>query len=612
MCGIVGYIGSKNAIEVVVKGLQRLEYRGYDSAGVAGISNNKIQIVKKNGRVDILKQTVEDIKFSSHVGIGHTRWATHGEPSDINAHPHISSKGKVAIVHNGIIENYLTLKKELQKKGKVFLSETDSEVIAHLLEEVLEANGGDMIAALQIVQRTLVGAFAVVILSVDQPDMIYAIKKGTPLVLGIGNGENFLASDGTPLVQYTKSVIYIGDGEILRMSAKDFQIYNSDIQEISHQTSTLEMELSMIEKDGFQHFMLKEIFEQPKTILDSMRGRITADFSEVKLGGINKYAPQLYNANRYLFLACGTSFHAGMVARYVFEQWCRVACEVDVASEFRYRKPVIHSGDAIFAISQSGETADTIVAIEEAKEHGANIFGICNVVGSTISRVSHEGAYTHAGVEIGVASTKAFTAQLTVLYLFGLKIAQSKGTLSAEQIKQYNKELMAIPNQVAEILKMSEQILEISKTLKDAHSMLFLGRGVQFPIALEGALKMKEITYIHAEGYAAGEMKHGPIALIDEHVPTVIIAVKDSNYLKVISNIKEIKARKGKVIAIITKGDKDIPGIADHCIEIPETSDALYPLLTTIPLQLLSYHTANVRGCDIDKPRNLAKSVTVE
>ncbi|MFM7022150.1 MAG: glutamine--fructose-6-phosphate transaminase (isomerizing) [Flavobacteriales bacterium] len=612
MCGIVGYIGEQNGIDVVVKGLQRLEYRGYDSAGVAGISDNKIQIVKKNGRVDILKQTVEDIKFQSKVAIGHTRWATHGEPCDINAHPHISAHGKVAIVHNGIIENYLTLKKELQKKGRVFLSETDSEVIAHLLEEVLENNGGDMVSALQVVQRTLVGAFAVVILTTEQPDHIYAIKKGTPLVLGIGKGENFLASDGTPLVQYTKSVIYIGDGEILKLTAKDFQIYNSDIQEIEHKTSTLELELSMIEKDGFQHFMMKEIFEQPKTIFDSMRGRITADFSEVKLGGINKYAPQLYNANRYMFLACGTSYHAGMVAKYVFEQLCRISSEVDVASEYRYRKPVIHAGDAIFAISQSGETADTIVAIEEAKEHGANIFGICNVVGSTISRVSHEGAYTHAGVEIGVASTKAFTAQLTVLYLFALKIAQSRGTLTPAQIQQYCKDLSAIPDQVAEILKLSDKILEISKTLKDANSMLFLGRGVQFPIALEGALKMKEITYIHAEGYAAGEMKHGPIALIDENVPTVIIAIKDSNYLKVISNIKEIKARKGKVIAIVSKGDKDIPGIADHVIEIPETSELLSPLLTTIPLQLLSYHTANVRGCDIDKPRNLAKSVTVE
>ena len=400
MCGIVGYIGDKNGVEVVVKGLQRLEYRGYDSAGVAGIGNGKIQIVKKNGRVDILKQTVEDIKFSSKVAIGHTRWATHGEPSDINAHPHISSKGKVAVVHNGIIENYLTLKRELQKKGKVFLSETDSEVIAHLLEEVLENNGGDMISALELVQRTLVGAFAVVILNVDEPNHVFAIKKGTPLVLGIGKGENFLASDGSPLVQYTKSVIYIGDGEILKLSATDFQIFNSDIEEVEHTTSVLEMELSMIEKDGYEHFMLKEIYEQPKTILDSMRGRISPDFSGVKLGGINNYAAQLYNANRYLFLACGTSYHAGMVGRYVFEQLCRTACEVDVASEYRYRIPVIRSGVAIFAISQSGETADTIVAIEEAKHHGANIFGICNVVGSTISRVSHEGAYTHAGVEI--------------------------------------------------------------------------------------------------------------------------------------------------------------------------------------------------------------------
>ena len=612
MCGIVGYIGYKKAEEIIVKGLERLEYRGYDSAGIAYIQDDMLNVVKKQGEVSGLSELVASKQISSHTAIGHTRWATHGEPSDTNSHPHFSMDKNIAIVHNGIIENYLSLKRMLITKGFEFESDTDSEVIAHLIQSILTEENCTFLDAIKITFKEVVGAYAVAIINTHEPDCIYAIKKGSPLVIGVGDDEFFLGSDCSPIVTHTKKVIYLNDDEIVKLTKNAFEIYNASLERQYPIVETMEMELSMVEKNGFDHFMLKEIYEQPTTIKDSMRGRLDLHNGKVVLGGINEYHGQFVHANRYIFLACGTSFHAGIIGQYLFEELVQTPAQVEVASEFLYRNPVIRAGDAIIAISQSGETADTISALTMAKKSGAAIFGVCNVVGSTITRMTDEGAYTHAGVEIGVASTKAFTAQLTLIYLFTFKLAQEKCSVSKERIRELILELHNVPELVTKILKQSEQIREIGDSLKNVNNMLYLGRGLQYPIALEGALKIKEVSYIHAEGYAAGEMKHGPIALIDEDLVSVVIAIKDQHYHKVLSNIKEIKARKGKVIAIVTEGDDEILDLVDYVITIPACDGIIAPILTTIPLQLLSYYAALAKGTNIDKPRNLAKSVTVE
>lgn len=613
MCGIVGYVGFRNACDVLIKGLQRLEYRGYDSAGIA-LLNQGVNVFKKQGKVAELQALIKDKDTKSETGIGHTRWATHGGPSDTNAHPHYSSDRKLAMVHNGIIENYAALKQDLISKGHTFESETDTEVFIHFIEQVQKDNNCELDEAVRLALNEVVGAYAIVIVSEDHPNQLVAARKGSPLVLGVGENksEYFLASDATPIVEYTKEVVYLKDEEVALIKDGELKITDIKNAEQNPYIQTLEMELEAIEKGGYDYFMMKEIMEQPKSVEDCMRGRVIADQMHVKLGGIRHHMNDLVNANRIIIVACGTSWHAGLVAEYIIEEMTRIPVEVEYASEFRYRNPIINKGDVLIAVSQSGETADTLAAIESAKEKGAIIIGVCNVVGASIARVSHEGAYTHAGPEIGVASTKAFTAQLTVLTTMALMIAKARNTVTDNKLSDLLLDFETVPAKIAEILKLDAEIKEIAKLYKDAQNFLYLGRGYNFPVALEGALKLKEISYIHAEGYPAAEMKHGPIALIDEEMPVVFIATKDSSYDKVVSNIQEVKARSGRVIAIVTKGDVLIPKMVDHVIEVPEINDMMMPMLSVIPLQLLSYHIALMRGCDVDQPRNLAKSVTVE
>jgi len=612
MCGIVAYIGPREAYPILIKGLHRLEYRGYDSAGVA-LLNGKLHLYKTHGKVSELEKLVADKDISGNIGIAHTRWATHGEPNDINAHPHYSPSKKLAIIHNGIIENYATLKSELINRGYTFESNTDTEVLIHLIEDIQVNEKVNLFEAVQIALNQVIGAYAIVIISQDYPDMLIAAKKGSPLVIGVGEGEFLVASDATPIIDYTKNVVYLEEEEIAILTRngelKIKTIKNKDKTPYVHK---LEMQLSTLEKSGYDHFMLKEIYEQPRSIRDSMRGRLNAQKGIVSLGGIIDYEMKLINAKRIIIVACGTSWHAGLVGEYLFEELTRIPVEVEYASEFRYRNPIIYEDDVVIAISQSGETADTLAAIKLAKSKGATIIGICNVVGSSIARESHAGSYTHAGPEIGVASTKAFTAQITILTLMALSIGSKKGTISTSKFYQYINEIDSIPEKVEKTLKLSKQIEILAKEFKDVRNFLYLGRGYEFPVALEGALKLKEISYIHAEGYPAAEMKHGPIALIDKEMPVVIIATNKGSYEKVISNIEEVKARKGKIIAIVTEGDVAVKNLADYIIEIPETIEMLVPLLATIPLQLLSYYIAVMRGCDVDMPRNLAKSVTVE
>ncbi|MEM7550705.1 MAG: glutamine--fructose-6-phosphate transaminase (isomerizing) [Bacteroidota bacterium] len=611
MCGIVAYKGKKEALPVIIKGLKRLEYRGYDSAGVA-LLNGDLNIFKKRGKVIDLEAHINGSDISGTVGMGHTRWATHGEPNDENAHPHFSSSKNLAIIHNGIIENYSSLKKELENKGHIFESDTDTEVFIHFIEDIQKNNNCSLPEAVRLALNKVIGAYAIVILSKNDPDLMIAARKGSPLVIGLGKDEFYLASDATPIIEYTKDVVYLNDHEIAVIEGNSFKITNTQDVEMTPYVQKLEMELETIEKSGYEHFMLKEIFEQPRSIEDCMRGRLSAKESYLVLGGIREYSDCLEKAERIIIVACGTSWHAGLVAEYIFEEFCRIPVEVEYASEFRYRHPIIKKGDCVIAISQSGETADTIAAIELAKSKGAIIFGVCNVVGSTISRVSHEGSYTHAGPEIGVASTKAFTAQLTVLTMIALRIARKRESMSEGRFLELLAEMESIPAKVEKALELNESILKIAEIFKDAKNFLYLGRGYNFPVALEGALKLKEISYIHAEGYPAAEMKHGPIALIDEEMPVVFIATRDSSYDKVVSNIQEVKARKGRVIAVVTEGDALIPKMAEFVIEVPRTHEALMPMVSVIPLQLLSYHIAVMRGCNVDQPRNLAKSVTVE
>lgn len=614
MCGIVGYIGKNEAYPILVKGLKRLEYRGYDSAGVALVAGGNLKIFKKKGKVADLEEFVKSNDNSGTIGIGHTRWATHGEPNDCNAHPHNSGDGKLAIIHNGIIENYAVLKEELSKRGHIFSSDTDTEVLVHFIEEIRKNEKVELFEAVRIALSEVHGAYAIVILSKDDPDTLIAARKSSPLVIGIGEeSEYFIASDASPIIEYTKNVVYLEDGEIAHLNRKSgLKIKNIENEDKTPYIQELELHLEALEKGGFEHFMLKEIYEQPRSIRDCMRGRINISTGEVSLGGIKDYEEKLANAKRIIFVACGTSWHAGLVGEYLFEEFARIPVEVEYASEFRYRNPIVSEEDVVIAISQSGETADTLAAIKLAKSKGATIIGICNVVGSSIARETHAGSYTHAGPEIGVASTKAFTAQVTVLTLMALMIGRKKGSIKQSDFTRFLFELDAIPLKVEELLQQNEKIKYISDIYKKASNALYLGRGFSFPVALEGALKLKEISYIHAEGYPAAEMKHGPIALIDEEMPVFVIATQGASYEKVVSNIQEVKARKGKIIAIVTKGDKTVKEIADHIIEIPAAEDALVPLLAVIPLQLLSYHIAVMRGCNVDQPRNLAKSVTVE
>ncbi|RRN77908.1 glutamine--fructose-6-phosphate transaminase (isomerizing) [Pseudoxanthomonas sp. SGD-10] len=613
MCGIVGYIGSRDAYPIVIKGLQRLEYRGYDSAGIALINEEKsLNIFKKAGKVKDLEEFATGKDVSGTIGMGHTRWATHGEPNDRNSHPHESGNGKLAIIHNGIIENYGPLKEELIDRGHVFKSDTDTEVLIHLIEDIQKKGNLDLQEAVRVALHEVIGAFAIVIMDQEHPDRLIAARKGSPMVIGVGKGEYFIASDATPIVEYTKNVIYLNDNEIAYLQRDELLIKSIDNIVQTPYIQELELKLEMLEKGGYEHFMLKEIYEQPRSIYDSMRGRIYPHEGKVQLGGLVEYSEKLKNAERIIIVACGTSWHAGLVGEYLIEEFARLPVEVEYASEFRYRNPIISEKDIVIAISQSGETADTMAAIELAKEKGATILGICNVVGSSIPRLTHGGAYTHAGPEIGVASTKAFTAQVTVLTLIAFYAAQIRGTITQSKLVSLLTELETIPSLVEEALKTNEQIIGISENLKDSTNCIFLGRGTGFPVALEGALKLKEISYIHAEGYPAAEMKHGPIALIDEAMPVIVIATKNSSYEKVISNIQEVKARKGRVIAIVTEGDTEVKEMADYAIEIPHADEAFLPLLATIPLQLLSYHIAVMRGCNVDQPRNLAKSVTVE
>jgi glucosamine--fructose-6-phosphate aminotransferase (isomerizing) len=611
MCGIVAYIGHRDAQEVIIKGLKRLEYRGYDSAGIA-LLNNGLNVYKKKGKVSELEEHINGQPMSSHIGIGHTRWATHGEPNDTNAHPHYSASKKLAIIHNGIIENYSALKQELINKGHRFISETDTEVLIHFIEDIQQSNNYALDEAVRIALTQVIGAYAIVVMSAENPDLLIAARKGSPLVIGIGKDEFFMASDATPIIEYTKDVVYLNDQEIAVIDNGELRIKTIEDAPTTPYIQRLEMELEAIEKGGFEHFMLKEIFEQPRSIKDCLRGRLDVASGRLVLGGIREYVNKMVNADRIIIVACGTSWHAGLVAEYMIEEFCRIPVEVEYASEFRYRNPIIREGDVVIAISQSGETADTLAAIELAKAKGAIIIGVCNVVGSSIARVSHAGSYTHAGPEIGVASTKAFTAQLTVLSMICLIVAQKKGTIAERKFHEMLVELENLPAKVEEVLKQNDKIKELAYTFKDATNFLYLGRGCNFPVALEGALKLKEISYIHAEGYPAAEMKHGPIALIDEEMPVVFIATRDSSYEKIVSNVQEVKARKGRVISVVTEGDELIPGMSEFVIEVPAVQEALMPIVSVIPLQLLSYHIAVMRGCNVDQPRNLAKSVTVE
>ncbi|MCH2228946.1 MAG: glutamine--fructose-6-phosphate transaminase (isomerizing) [Crocinitomicaceae bacterium] len=614
MCGIVAYIGKKEAYPIIVKGLKRLEYRGYDSAGVALLNNGDLNIYKKQGKVANLEEHAADKNRSGHAGIGHTRWATHGAPNDVNAHPHYSEDCNIALIHNGIIENYDAIKQRLVGNGYIFKSETDTEVLTYLVDDIHKNAGVSVAEAVRLALQQVVGAYAIVVISKDNPDQLIAARKSSPLVLGIGKDNDFfLASDATPIVEYTKKVVYMEDEEIAIVDLNEgLKLYSIDEVEKTPYVQELELQLEALEKGGYEHFMLKEIHEQPRSIKDCFRGRLNAEEGWVSLGGIKDYEEKMIKANRIIMIASGTSWHAGLVGEYLFEDLARINVEVEYASEFRYRNPIITENDIVIAISQSGETADTLAALELAKSKGATILGICNVVGSSISRITDAGSYTHAGPEIGVASTKAFTAQVTVLTLMALSLAKRKGTISETKFRTMLSELEAIPQKVQQILDKNEEIKIISEKYQDASNALYLGRGSSFPVALEGALKLKEISYIHAEGYPAAEMKHGPIALIDEEMPVFVIATSGTSYEKVVSNIQEVKARKGKLIAIVTEGDDQVDNIADHTIEIPDTDEHLVPLLATIPFQLLSYHIAVMRECNVDQPRNLAKSVTVE
>jgi glucosamine--fructose-6-phosphate aminotransferase (isomerizing) len=613
MCGIVGYIGKKQAYPILIKGLQRLEYRGYDSAGIALLNDEKLNVYKAKGKVSDLVRFAEQQDIQGTVGIAHTRWATHGEPNQINAHPHYSQSEELAIIHNGIIENYAVLKKGLKTHGYTFHSQTDTEVLVQLIEYIKKSNNVDLTKAVQLALNQVVGAYAIAVIEKGQPDVIVAARKGSPLVVGIGEDEFFLASDATPIVEYTNKVVYIGEEEIVTLErGKELRIKTIGDVEKTPEIKKLEMTLSQLEKGGYPHFMIKEIFEQPKTLSDSMRGRVSLEENEIKLSGFIDNKEKFMNANRIIITACGTSWHAGLIGKYAIEEFARIPVEVEYSSEFRYRKPVINKDDLVIAISQSGETADTLAAVELAKSHGAFIFGVCNVVGSSIPRNTDSGCYTHAGPEIGVASTKAFTAQVTVLTMLALLIGKEKGTLSHEQYEKTVIELGRIPEKISQLLKQDTLIAEFAKTFTYAQNFIYLGRGYNFPVALEGALKLKEISYIHAEGYPAAEMKHGPIALISQEMPVVVIAPSAGMYEKVVSNIQEIKARKGKIISIVTEGDVVVKKLSDYSISIPDTEECLVPLLAAIPLQLLAYHIAVVKGCDVDQPRNLAKSVTVE
>jgi len=612
MCGIVGYVGHREAYPILISGLKRLEYRGYDSAGVA-LLNGTLNIFKQAGKVSALEKFATGKNLKSHIGIGHTRWATHGAPNDTNAHPHLSFSENISIIHNGIIENYGPLKEQLQQRGYQFRSETDTEVLVNLIEDVQKNEKLNLFEAVRVALNRVVGAYAIVLLSKDEPDQLIAARKGSPLVIGIGENEFFIASDATPIIEHTKNVVYLNDEEIALLNMEGELV----IKTIQNQYRTpyieeLEMQIEALEKGGYEHFMLKEINEQPNSVHDSMRGRLNLKTGQVSLGGVKEFYKKLVNCDRIVIVACGTSWHAGIVGEYLFEDIARKNVEVEYASEFRYRNPIITEDDVVLAISQSGETADTLAAIELAKSKGATILGICNVVGSSIPRATHAGSYTHAGPEIGVASTKAFTAQVTVLTLMAMAIAHEKGTISASRYHQLVVELEKIPAKIQEVLKLDSYIQEIAKTFKDVRNFLYLGRGYNFPVALEGALKLKEISYIHAEGYPAAEMKHGPIALIDEEMPVVVLATNKSAYDKIISNIQEVKARKGRIIAVVSEGDEIIRNMAEFVIEVPETEEPLTPLLTVVPLQLLAYHIAVLRGCNVDQPRNLAKSVTVE
>ena len=615
MCGIVGYIGHREAYPIIIKGLKRLEYRGYDSAGIVLYDGENLKVSKTKGKVAELEDKSSlEITTNGTIGMGHTRWATHGVPNDVNSHPHLSNSGNLAIIHNGIIENYAPLKKELINRGYTFSSDTDTEVLINLIEDVQKKDNLKLGKAVQIALNQVVGAYAICVFDKKKPNEIVVARLGSPLAIGVGQDEFFIASDASPFIEYTSNAIYLEDEEmaIVRLhkplkirKIKDDTLVDPYIQE-------LQMNLEQIEKGGYDHFMLKEIYEQPSVIKDTYRGRLIANQGIIQMAGIEDNLEKFLKAERILIIACGTSWHAGLVAEYIIEEFARIPVEVEYASEFRYRNPIINKNDVVIAISQSGETADTLAAIKLAKEKGAFVFGVCNVVGSSISRETHAGAYTHAGPEIGVASTKAFTTQITVLTMIALRLAKAKGTLSNSDFHRYLQELEIIPEKVKEALETNDKAKEIAAIFKDAPNCLYLGRGYNFPVALEGALKLKEISYIHAEGYPAAEMKHGPIALIDEQMPVVVIAPKQGHYDKVVSNIQEIKSRSGKIIAIVTKGDTQVKELADYVIEIPETSDSLSPLITTIPLQLLSYHIAVMRGCNVDQPRNLAKSVTVE
>jgi glucosamine--fructose-6-phosphate aminotransferase (isomerizing) len=614
MCGIVAYYGPNNAYEYLIKGLRRLEYRGYDSAGIA-LLNGDLTIYKNQGKVSELEAIAEGNNLEGNRGIGHTRWATHGEPNTVNAHPHQSQSGNIALIHNGIIENYATIKKVLMQRGHEFKSETDTEVLTHLIEEIQVKEQVDLLEAVRLALNEVVGAYAIVILSKNDPNTLIAARKGSPLVVGISKepGEFYLASDATPIIEYTNQVTYIDDNEIVAIQDGEMSVKTIDNVVKSPFIQELQISLDSLEKGGYEHFMLKENFEQPKSIYDSMRGRFDAENLTFSMRSLEEYASKIKNLDRIIIIACGTSWHAGLVGEYLIEEFSRIPVEVEYASEFRYRNPIITEDDLVIAISQSGETADTLAAIEMAKEKGATIYGICNVVGSSIPRVTHAGAYTHAGPEIGVASTKAFTAQVTVLTLLALGIAEIRGKITQDRLRTMFSELNTIPQKVEDLLQScNEKCKEIAAIYKDASNCLYLGRGYNFPVALEGALKLKEISYIHAEGYPAAEMKHGPIALIDEEMPVIVVATKRNYYEKVLSNIQEVKARKGKIVAVVTEGDEKVAEIADHYIEIPDTEDSLTPILATIPLQLLSYYIAVMRDCNVDQPRNLAKSVTVE
>lgn len=611
MCGIVAYVGPKEAYPIILKGLKRLEYRGYDSSGVA-LLDKELKVWKKKGMVAELEESLIGKDLHAHIGIGHTRWATHGEPSDRNAHPHLSASGKIAMIHNGIIENYGQLKKELENKGYTFSSDTDTEVLLHFIDDIRENNHCSLEEAIRIALRRVVGAYVIVLIDTESPDTLIAARKGSPLVIGIGKGEHYLASDASPIIEYTKEVVYVNDYELAIIKPDELILKNLGNEKLTPFVQKLDMELAAIEKGGYEHFMLKEIFEQPHTIYDCLRGRLDITNGKIQMSGVEQHIEQLKNANRIIMVACGTSWHAGLVAEYIFEELCRIPVEVEYASEFRYRNPVIHKGDVIFAISQSGETADTLVAIEKAKEQGALIFGVLNVVGSSIARTSHAGAYTHAGPEIGVASTKAFTAQLAVLTMIALKLAKEKGTIDEKRYLHLMTELHDIPEKVQVILEQTDTIKKIAEKYADAQDFLYLGRGYNFPVALEGALKLKEISYIHAEGYPAAEMKHGPIALVDHTLPVVFVATRDAYHEKIISNMQEIKARKGMVVAVISEGDDTIPKMADDVMVVPACDEIVAPMLNVIPLQLLAYYIGVHKGLNVDKPRNLAKSVTVE